>query len=48
MEQRLLDLVVDQIKKDIQVEDTTAIYELLEFSPEENLKAYLPENVLEP
>lgn len=40
----LLDKVVRQIKKDINNEDTTAIYELLEHAPEEVLKAYLPED----
>ncbi len=43
MEKGLVELVIDQIKKDIEVGDLTAIHELLLFSPEENLKAYLPE-----
>ena len=44
MNDTLLDKVVRQIKKDITNEDTTAIYELLEYVPEENLKAFLPED----
>jgi len=39
----LADKVVKQIKKDIDAEDTTAIYELLEDVPEKKLKGYLPE-----
>ena len=40
----LLDKVVEQIKKDINDKDETAIHELLQFLPKERLEAYLPEN----
>jgi len=39
----LIDLVIEQIKKDFEVGDYTAVFELLEFIPRENLIAYLPE-----
>jgi len=46
MDEKLLDLVTEQIKIDIENEDTTAIYELLNFVPEENLKGFLSEESL--
>jgi hypothetical protein len=39
----LLDWVVDQIKKDVDAGDFTAIYEMLLELPDETLIAYLPE-----
>ena len=39
----LLEAVIDQIKKDLASNDTTAIEELLKFVPKENLIGYLPE-----
>jgi hypothetical protein len=39
----LLDWVVEQIKKDVDNGDFTAIYELLMELPDETLIAYLPE-----
>lgn len=41
--QELIDLVLEQIKKDIDDGDLTALEELLGFIPEENLQGYLPE-----
>ena len=39
----VIDKVIEQIKKDIFVEDWTAIEELLTFVPLENLIGFLPE-----
>jgi len=39
----LIDKVIEQICKDLDFGDTTALEELLRFTPEENLKGYLPE-----
>ena len=41
----LLDQVVDQIKKDVEEEDFTAIYELIMELNTEILLAYLPEEI---
>lgn len=43
LEDKLIDRVIDQIKKDIQEGDETAIVELLWSTPLKNLIAYLPE-----
>lgn len=43
LEDNLIDRVIDQIKKDIQEGDETAIVELLWSTPVKNLIAYLPE-----
>ena len=43
--QIVIDLVLEQIKKDIAIGDVTAIEELLTSVPMENLVAYLPEEV---
>jgi hypothetical protein len=39
----LINAVVDQIKKDLEDKDETAICELLSFIPEKNLINFLPE-----
>lgn len=39
----LLEKVIEQIQKDIECRDVTALEELLRFVPVENLKGYLPE-----
>ena len=39
----LIDKVIEQIRRDLDFGDTTALEELLNFTPEENLKGYLPE-----
>jgi len=39
----LIDLVLDQIVQDVQNKDFTAIEELLNFVPENNLKSFLSE-----
>jgi len=39
----IIDSVIDQIKLDIVNGDITALEELLEYIPIENLQAYLPE-----
>ena len=41
--QELVDLVLDQIVQDVQNKDFTAIEELLNFVPENNLKSFLSE-----
>jgi len=41
----LLDQVLDQIKKDVDAGDFTAIYELLLELPDETLVGYLPEEI---
>ena len=41
----LMDQVIDQIKKDVDAGDFTAIYELVMELPTENLLAYLPEEM---
>ncbi len=41
----LLDQVLDQIKKDVEAGDFTAIYELLLELPDETLVSYLPEEL---
>jgi hypothetical protein len=41
----LLDKVLDQLVQDVQAGDLTAIEELLKFIPEENLIAFLPEEI---
>lgn len=44
---QLLDAVVDQIKKDFEEQDETALYELLSNLPKRRLMAYLPDEVQE-
>ena len=41
----LMDQVLDQIKKDVDTGDFTAIYELLMELPDEDLLNYLPEEM---
>lgn len=41
----LLDAVVEQIKKDFEEQDETALYELLSNLPKRRLMAYLPDEV---
>jgi len=41
--QRIVDQVIEQIKKDIAVGDETAIDELLHSTPDETLIAFLPD-----
>lgn len=41
----LLDQVLDQIKKDVDAGDYTAIHEMLMELPNETLLAYLPEEM---
>ncbi len=43
MNEVLIDRVIEQIRKDLDSEDVTAIYELLAHLPEKVLEAYLPE-----
>ena len=38
---------IAQMKKDFEMGDESAIYELLEFCPKKNLLAYLPEEIAE-
>jgi len=41
----LIELALNQIVRDVENWDLTAIEELLRFVPEENLIAYLPEEI---
>jgi hypothetical protein len=41
----LIDLVIQQIKKDLDSGDETAIAELLKFVPTENLQSFLSEAI---
>jgi hypothetical protein len=43
MNEQLIDRVIAQIKKDLDSEDATAIFELLAYLPDNVLEAYLPE-----
>jgi hypothetical protein len=43
--EELIDQVLEQIQKDINDGDLTAIAELLTFVPKENLIGYLPEKL---
>jgi hypothetical protein len=38
--------VISEIERDIEMNDYTAIYELLEFVPIENLLGYLPDEIV--
>ena len=40
----LIDAVLEQILKDIEDGDTTAVWELLSFIPKDNLLQFLPED----
>jgi len=42
---KLIDMVIEQIKKDILIGDVTAIDELLRYLPKQKLKAFLSEEV---
>ena len=42
--EQILDLVVEQIKDDVNFGDLSSLYELLSFIPNDNLIAYLPDN----
>ena len=44
LENDLIDAAIGRIKKDIEAGDVSAIFELLRFSPVENLIQYLPED----
>ena len=43
MNQELIDQVIEQIKKDVESQDMTAIEELLRVVPDEHLSSYLSE-----
>ena len=45
---QLIDLVVEQIKRDLEAGDETAICELLESVSEESLLAFLPDGTFDP
>jgi len=47
MEDPLIEAVIAQMKKDFEMGDESAIYELLEFCPKKNLLGYLPEEISE-
>ncbi len=43
----LVDRVIEQIRRDLDSEDVTAIYELLAYLPAKVLEAYLPEVMID-
>ena len=45
MNEQLIDNAIEQIKKDIENGDLTAIDELLRYVPTQNLRAFLSEEV---
>lgn len=45
MEDPIIEAVIEQMRQDFEMDDVTAIYELLEFTPKKNLLGYLPEEV---
>lgn len=45
MEDPIVEAVIEQMRKDFEMDDVTAIYELLESLPKKNLLGYLPEEV---
>jgi hypothetical protein len=47
MEDPIIEAVIEQMKKDFEMDDVTAIYELLEFLSKKNLLGYLPEEISE-
>jgi hypothetical protein len=47
MEDPIIEAVIEQMRKDFEMDDVTAIYELLESLPKKNLLGYLPEEVSE-
>jgi hypothetical protein len=47
MEDPIIEAVIQQMREDFEMDDVTAIYELLEFVPKKNLLGYLPEEIAE-
>ena len=47
MEDPIIEAVIQQMREDFEMNDVTAIYELLEFVPKKNLLGYLPEEIAE-
>jgi hypothetical protein len=45
MEDPIIEAVIEQMRKDFEMDDVSAIYELLESSSKKNLLSYLPEEV---
>jgi hypothetical protein len=45
MNQKLIDRAIEQIKKDVESGDLTAIDELLKYVPAKNLEAFLSEDL---
>jgi hypothetical protein len=46
MNEKLIDLVLEQIQADVLVGDYTALVELLKFVPEQYLRGYLSEELV--
>ena len=42
--EQIIDTVIEQIKKDIEVGDVTALFELLKNIKQQELKSFLPEH----
>ena len=47
MEDPVIEAVIEQIRRDFEMDDVSSLYEMLEFLPRKNLLAYLPEEVSE-
>jgi len=47
MEDPIIEAVIAQMREDFEMDDVTAIYELLEFCPKKHLLGYLPEEISE-
>ena len=45
MEDPVIEAVIEQIRRDFEMDDVSALYEMLEYVPNKNLLAYLPEEV---
>ena len=42
--EQIIETVIEQIKKDIEVGDVTALFELLKHITQQNLESFLPEH----
>jgi hypothetical protein len=45
MEDPVIEAVIEQIKRDFEMDDVSALHEMLKYVPKKNLLAYLPEEI---
>ena len=45
MKDPVIEAVIEQIRRDFEMDDVSSLYEMLEYVPKKNLLAYLPEEV---